>query len=104
MRRKTKTKQKKKNTKKQNGGKTYKHRRVGLYFTKPNTKDRYQINCEVCRNNDYIERPSTIGKTKGDQVVVNFLLGDGIFEDLNNISINTMDLIQQIKNKNYKIS
>ena len=86
MYRKTNTKQKKKNTKtkKQKGGKQYKHRRVGLYFTNPTTKSTYKINCEVCRNNDYIERPSTIGKTKGNQMVVNLLLGDGVFEDLNN--------------------
>ena len=84
-----KTRNIRKTIKNKKGGTQYKHRRVGLYFTDPSNKNTHQINCEICRNNDYIERFSTIGKTKGNQAVVNFFVGDTILEDLNNISIIT---------------
>ena len=85
--RKTNRKNKIRNTRKK-GGKQFKHRRVGLYFTEPTTNKIFQINCEICRNNDYIERPSTLGKSKENQVIVDILVGD-TFDDINNISIIT---------------
>jgi hypothetical protein len=66
------------------GGKKYKHRRVGL-FCKPTTTE-YPIRCNVCSNNDYIERLSTLGKSKKNQVIMAFFTGD-TFDDINNISI-----------------
>lgn len=84
-RRNNKKKQKRKGTiKKKNGGKKYKHRRVGL-FCKPTTTE-YPIRCNVCGNNDYIERLGTLGKSKENQVIMAFLTGD-TFDDINNISI-----------------
>lgn len=80
---------KKRTLKNKKGGVQYKHRRVGLFFTEPKTKYTYQINCEVCRNNDYIERLSTLGKTKENQAITDILIGDTIFENWNNISIKT---------------
>ena len=68
------------------GGKKYKHKRVGL-FCKPTTTE-YPISCNVCGINDYIERNSTLGKSKGNQAVVNFFVGDTVLEDINNITIN----------------
>ena len=82
---KIKTKIKKRTIKKKKcGGKTYKHRRVGL-FCKPTTTE-YQIRCNVCGVNDYIERLSTLGKSKKNQVFMAILTGD-TFDDINNISI-----------------
>lgn len=76
-----------KGTRKNCGGKKYKHRRVGL-FCKPSNKE-YPIICNVCGNNNYIERFSTLGKSKENQIVTNFFLGDTVFEDMNNITIKT---------------
>ena len=85
MYRKTNRRNKKKGTiKKKNGGKTYKHRRVGLFCKPTNTE--YPIRCNVCGNNDYIERLSTLGKSKENQVIMAFFTGD-TFDDINNISI-----------------
>jgi hypothetical protein len=70
--------------KKKSGGKKYNHRRVGL-FCKPTTTE-YQIRCNVCGMNDYIERLSTLGKSKKNQVIMAFFTGD-TFDDINNISI-----------------
>ena len=84
-RRNNKIKTKKGITKKQKlGGKTYKHRRVGLFCKPSNTE--LPIICDVCNNNDYIERKSTLGKSKENQVVMAFFTGD-TFDDINNITI-----------------
>ena len=92
MHRKTKTRTKKTkhrttNKQKQGGlaGPAYKHRRVSLYCI-PSDKE-YPISCNICGFNDYIERHTTLGKSKENQAFVNFFLGDTILEDLNNVTI-----------------
>jgi hypothetical protein len=73
--------------KNKHGGQEYKHRRVGLFCKQIDTE--YPISCNVCNNNDYIERPSTLGKTKENQAFFNLFFGETILEDYNNISIIT---------------
>jgi hypothetical protein len=82
-----KKKIKNKTIKTKQGGQEFKHKRVSLFYKQVDTE--YPINCEVCSNNDYILRTSTLGKSKGNQVTFNFFFNDSIFEDLNNISIIT---------------
>jgi hypothetical protein len=81
-----KNRKKTKGTKKYFGGKKYKHRRVGLFCKPTNTE--YPIICNVCGNNNYIERLSTLGKSKENQVIMAIFTGD-TFDDINNISIKT---------------
>lgn len=86
-RRNNKTKTKKGITKKQKlGGKTYKHRKVGL-FCNPSKVKELPIICNVCGENEYIERHTTLGKSKGNQALANLLIGDTMLEDLNNVTI-----------------
>lgn len=61
----------------------YAHRNVSLHC-KPNQEE-YPIICNVCGNNDYIERFSTLGKSKENQVVMGIFTGD-TFDNINNIS------------------
>jgi len=68
---------------KKQGG--YTHRRVSLHCT-PDKKE-YPIICNVCGMNDYIERHTTLGKSKGNQAFANLFIGDTIFEDINNVTI-----------------
>lgn len=85
-----KTNRKKRNkkikTKKQKcGGKKFKHRRVGLFCKPSNTE--LPIICNVCGVNDYIERHTTLGKSKGNQALANIFIGDTMLEDINNVTI-----------------
>lgn len=83
---KRRTNGKRKTTKKQKyGGKKYKHRRVGLFCKPSNTE--LPIICNVCGANDYIERHTTLGKSKGNQALANIFIGDTILEDMNNVTI-----------------